>query len=154
MDVILKQWCCSSDRLLLCRSDLIPLLLFCPQRLRMFTTNCLPFLLPSTLILYQYIHLLLCRSVRLFYSILLPVCLSVSPSVCGKCLRAAWLQPSCSRFSTADSSPGLISPGSEQRAATARPFQNVVFSRGRIMLTSRRPLCNYCDSIVAQEISG
>lgn len=103
-DVAATTGCCFSQ------SDFIPLLLFCPQRLCMFTTNSLPFLLPSPLILYQCIHLLLCRSVRLFYSIPLPACLSVSPSVCGKCLRAARLQRSCSRFSTADSSPRANPP--------------------------------------------
>ncbi len=79
------------------------------------------------------------------------VCLPQSPG--GKCFRAARhaLSASCSWFSTADSSTGLISPGRVQRQLVA-PERGL--SVGRIMLTSPCPLCNHCESIVAQEISG
>lgn len=86
-------------------------------------------------------------------------CLSIRPSVClfslsvAKCFWAARhaLSASCSWFSTADSSTGLISPGRVERQLVP---PKCGLSVGRIMLTSPCPLCNHCESIVVQEISG
>lgn len=76
------------------------------------------------------------------HPIRLPVCLS---------LVSVSEHASCSWFSTADSSTGLISPGRVQRQLV---HPKCGLSVRRIMLTSPCTLCNHCESIVAQEFCG
>ena len=100
----------------------------------------------SLFVQYQYIHLLLCPSPTLYASSY-P---SVSPSL-RLVFQSRLAGPvSCCEFSTTDSSTEL--PLAQQCDSSS--FKNCGLSVGWIMLPSACPLCNHCESIVVQKISG